>query len=82
MVKAPGEYEYSSYGLFVEEGKRRNTKIEELMAELVEKSRVLDYFLDESQEQYRMFVEGKIPHTEEEQMIMKEAGENELWVPV
>ena len=83
MVKAPGEYKYSSYGVFVQEERgQSNSKIEMLLWELVETPRVLGCFLDESREQYRMFVEGKIPHTEEEQQIMKETGENELWLPL
>ena len=32
-------------------------------------------------EQYRMFVEGKISHAEQEMLIMKDMKENELWLP-
>ena len=38
-------------------------------------------FRNDPREQYRMFVEGKISHAEQEMLISKDIGENELWLP-
>jgi len=38
-------------------------------------------FGGDPREEYRMFVERKIPHTEHETQIMKDIKENELWLP-
>ncbi len=85
MVREPLAYEYSSYGLFVSgrEGRtgktlRHHNKAGVLIDELVDTDRVLSAFRNNSREQYRMFVEGKISHAEQEMLIqkdMKEAGE-------
>ena len=34
-----------------------------------------------SRDQYRMFVEGKISHAEQEMLIQKDMGEDEMWLP-
>ena len=47
----------------------------------IETSRVLNMFSNQGKEGYRMFVEGKISHEEKELLIMKDIGENELWLP-
>ena len=47
----------------------------------LETDAVLKMFQGCSREQYRMFVEGKISHAEQEALIMKDMGENELWLP-
>jgi REP element-mobilizing transposase RayT len=62
MVREPLAYEYSSYGLFVnrEDDCNKQTKVSKLIEELVDTDRVLDAFHNNSREQYRMFVEGKI----------------------
>ena len=81
MVRSPLDYEYSSYGIFVNDQRydvcdRKNKKSElnSLITELVETDRVLDAFRHNSREQYRMFVEGKISHAEQEMLIQKNSG--------
>ena len=82
MVREPLDYEYSSYGLFVRgEQEAENRKPVKLMSEIIDTSRVLGSFRADPREQYRMFVEGKISHAEQEALIMKDMGENELWLP-
>lgn len=89
MVRSPLDYEYSSYGLFVainEKHKdeyqiRVSTKLSEMIKELVETNRVLQCFRNNPREQYRMFVEGKISHTEQEMLIQKDMKEDDMWLP-
>lgn len=85
MVREPLDYEYSSYGKFVDgEGcgnYRRKSKCAQMIYELTDTSRVLSCFRNDPKEQYRMFVEGKISHAEQEMLIRKEMGENESWLP-
>ena len=80
MVREPLDYEYSSYGKFVSNGsaKKKSTK---LIEELVETDRVLGVFHNNSSEQYRMFVEGKISHAEQEMLIQKDMKEDDMWLP-
>ena len=52
-----------------------------MIADLVDTKRVLEMFRRDPREQYRMFVEGKISHAEQEMLIMKDMKENELWPP-
>jgi REP element-mobilizing transposase RayT len=84
MVREPLEYEYSSYGEFVTvdnaPGKHRR-KCEDLISDLVDTSRVLSCFHKNSKEQYRMFVEGKISHAEQEMLIQKDMKEDDQWLP-
>lgn len=82
MVREPLLYKYSSYFLFVSDGTEIQLgKVRSMMAEIVDTGRVLSAFRREPGEQYRMFVEGKISHAEQEMLIMKDIGENELWLP-
>ena len=82
MVREPLLYKYSSYFLFVSDGTEIQLgKVRSMMAEIVDTGRVLGAFRREPREQYRMFVEGKISHAEQEMLIMKDIGENELWLP-
>ena len=93
MVRGPLDYEYSSYGIFMERenetgGKTGNepfhfkkSKSTELIRELVSTERVLGAFGHDRREQYRMFVEGKISHAEQELLIMKDMKEDEMWLP-
>ena len=85
MVREPLDYEYSSYGKFVTDercmNERRRSKCTEMIYELTDTSRVLSCFRNNPREQYRMFVEGKISHAEQEMLISKDIGENELWLP-
>ena len=80
MVREPLDYEYSSYGKFVSNGsaKKKSTK---LIEELIETDRVLGVFHNNSSEQYRMFVEGKISHAEQEMLIQKDMKEDDMWLP-
>ena len=85
MVREPLDYEYSSYGKFVTDercmNERSRSKCTEMIYELTDTSRVLSCFRNNPREQYRMFVEGKISHAEQEMLISKDIGENELWLP-
>lgn len=85
MVREPLDYEFSSYGRFLGNGRseigRERSRCTEMIYELTETSRVLSCFRNDPNEQYRMFVEGKISHAEQEALIMKDIGENELWLP-
>ena len=85
MVREPLDYVYSSYGKFVDDksciNSRRKQKCTEMIYELTDTSRVLGCFSNDPREQYRMFVEGKISHAEQEMLIRKEMGENESWLP-
>lgn len=49
--------------------------------ELVDTSRVLSGFRNNPKEQYRMFVEGKISHAEQEMLIQKDMKEYDMWLP-
>ena len=82
MVREPLAYEFSSYNLFVSEHDwRKHGSIMALMSELVDTGRVLGAFGFNSREKYRMFVEGKISHAEQELLIMKDMNEDEMWLP-
>lgn len=48
---------------------------------LVEKERILGAFRNNPREQYRMFVEGKISHAEQELLIQKDMKEDDMWLP-
>lgn len=92
MVREPLDYEYSSYGLFVNtekvteedlatETEKKRSTASFLVGKLTYTDRVLDAFRHNSREQYRMFVEGKISHAEQEMLIQKDMKENEMWLP-
>ena len=82
MVRDPLSYEYSSYGLFVQEtGNKINNKFLQQLSGLVETDRTLSAFGHDSRQQYRMFVEGKLSHAEQELLIMKDMNEDEMWLP-
>ena len=87
MVRDPLAYEYSSYGVFVDRvddidtQSGRKTRAEILIGEIVDTNRVLESFRNNSREQYRMFVEGKISHAEKEMLIQKDMKEDDMWLP-
>ena len=81
MVRGPLDYEYSSYALFVDENHDKKRKTDALIDELVDTGRVLDCFRNNSREQYRMFVEGKISHADQEMLIQKDMKEDDMWLP-
>lgn len=78
MVRTPHDYEYSSYKLFVD---RQEDIGGGLFTSLVDTSRILSCFHNNSREQYRMFVEGKISRAEQEMLIQKEMKEDDMWLP-
>lgn len=87
IVRGPLDYEYSSYKMFVEgpgrdgpTGKHRD-KVSRILADLVTTDRVLSVFQYNDREQYRMFVEGKISHEEQEMLIRKDMKEDDMWLP-
>ena len=76
MVGTPLDYEYSSYGLYVDPGLYMGSSpVSRLMGELVDTSRILSWFGNDPGRQYRMFVEDMISHAEQEMMIQKEINE-------
>ena len=90
MVREPLAYEYSSYRLFVGGNVNMNneamngrslSKADKMISELVETGRVLGAFLHNPRDQYRMFVEGKISHAEQEMLIQKDMKEDDMWLP-
>lgn len=78
MVRTPHDYEYSSYKLFVD---RQEDIGNGLFTSIVDTSRILSCFHNNSREQYRMFVEGKISRAEQEMLIQKEMKEDDMWLP-
>lgn len=86
MVRGPLAYEYSSYGLFVKSPEtndgtaRGRSMVEASMESLVVTDRILGAFHN-NREQYRMFVEGRISHAEQEMLIQKDMKEDEMWLP-
>ena len=88
MVREPLDYEYSSYSKFMKPDESLNggktgpqTVAGKLISDMVDTSRVFEYFQHNSIEQYRMFVEAKISHIEQEQLIQKDMKEDEMWLP-
>ena len=73
MVREPSGYEYSSYRLYM----TGDSDAEKL----IDTSRILEAFHSNSREQYRMFVEGRISHEEQEMLIRKDMSEDEQWLP-
>ena len=82
MVREPLDYEYSSYPLFMMDNCEDNTnKISSYIAGLIDTSRVFSCFSNNPKEQYRMFVEGKLSHAEQELLIQKDMKEDDMWLP-
>ena len=74
MVREPLTYRYSSYRDYVSDEDREESK-------LLDTARVLNAFRGNPREQYRMFVEGKISHAEQELLIQKDMKEDDNWLP-
>ncbi len=74
MVREPLAYPYSSYQNYVGNDDRH-------FYEEVDTTRVLGAFRHNKREQYRMFVEGKISHAEQELLIQKDMKEDDAWLP-
>lgn len=86
MVRDPEAYQYSSYRLFMEENgedhmNERDRALSQLISSLTDTSRILSCFNHTPAEQYRMFVEGKISHAEQELLIRKDMKEDDMWLP-
>ena len=87
MVRSPLDYKYSSYELFVDspekfaDDEKKKNKVSGLISDMVETDRVLGAFKHNNREQYRMFVEGKISHAEQEMLIQKDMKEDDMWLP-
>ena len=86
MVRGPLDYEYSSYGAFFEYSKgdvedESGLNSGNIIKGMIDTSRVLGCFHNNSREQYRMFVEGKISHAEQEKLIQKDMKEDDMWLP-
>ena len=85
MVRDPIAYDYSSYGKYILEDYPlsyiRRSRCRELIYELTDTTRILSYFGDNPCEQYRIFVEEKVSHEEQERMIQKEMWEDDMWLP-
>lgn len=85
MVRELLDYEFSSYGSFLSNGRteisRERSECAGMIYELTETSRVLSCFRNNPKEQYRMFVEGKISHVEQELLIQKDMKEDDMWLP-
>ena len=75
MVRGPLDYKYSSYANFLSDDK------DTLFSQVIDTSRVLSGFRNNPHEQYRMFVEGKISHAEQELIIQKDMKEDDMWLP-
>ncbi len=76
MVREALDYKHSSYAQYMDKTTGKLTETCEL-----QKGRILEMFGKQGKEGYRMFVEGKQSHAEQELLIMKDMGENELWLP-
>lgn len=59
----------------------QETHVSRMISELVDTSRVLGCFRNNPSEQYRIFVEGKISHAEQELLIQKDMKEDDMWLP-
>ncbi len=82
MVREPMAYEFSSYNLFVSDGSDESEKGSYgMIRDLVDTSRVLSCFRNNPREQYRMFVEGKISHAQQEMLLQKDMKEDDMWLP-
>ena len=80
IVSDPLEYAYSSYGVFVGRGTDTiRSPVSRLISDLVDTSRVFSYFDRDSREQYRLFVEGCMSHADQEELIQKDMGEDDMW---
>ena len=74
MVREPLAYDYSSYRAYMKDGSDGEKGI-------VDPTRVFSGFRHDPREQYRMFVEGKISHAEQEMLIRKDMKEDDMWLP-
>ena len=81
MTRDPLIYPYSSYGIYLSRDKRaENSEIRKMLEGMIETSRVMSAF-DYNEEKYRWFVEGDESHGEQEERIMADMNEDEMWIP-
>lgn len=82
MVRKPEEYEYGSYSMFLSDtSDKEKSRAYSIISGLVDTSRTLGSFRNNSRDEYRMFVEGKISHAEQELLIQKDMKEDDMWLP-
>ena len=84
MVREPLAYEYSSYALFIHDNddkEQKEYRFKRMLRDIVDTKKVLSCFVNNQREQYRMFVEGKISHEQQELLIQKDMKEDEMWLP-
>ena len=75
MVNEPVAYDYSSYKRYMSE------ESEDILAGIIDTGRVLSFFSHDPREQYRMFVEGRISHADQERLIQMDMKEDDMWLP-
>ena len=75
MVREPLAYDYSSYKRYMSDETEDNS------SDIIDTRKVFSNFRHNPREQYRMFVEGKISHAEQEQLIQKDMKEDDMWLP-
>ena len=75
MVNEPVAYDYSSYKRYMSE------ESEDILARIIDTGRVLSFFSHDPREQYRMFVEGRISHADQERLIQMDMKEDDMWLP-
>jgi REP element-mobilizing transposase RayT len=75
MVREPLAYEYSSYKTYMSDMSDEN------ITDIIDTRRVIGAFRHNPREQYRMFVEGKISHAEQEMLIQRDMKEDGMWLP-
>ncbi len=82
IVRDSLAYSYSSYGQFVRPWRSlAEQKASKMIGDLVTTDRVLNCFEANRREQYRMFVEGRTSHAEQEKLIQKDMKEDDMWLP-
>lgn len=81
MTGDPLSYPYSSYGTYLSRDKRTgNSEIRKMLEGMIETSRIMSAF-DYNEEKYRWFVEGDESHKGQEERIMADMNEDEMWIP-
>ena len=85
MVGSPEKFLYSSYCKYVNSYFPAINNAQKLIISsiwnLTETSRILGFFPKKPHERYRRFVESRVSHREQEQLIQKEFCEDDNWVP-
>ena len=83
ITQKPEDYWYSNYFQFVSNNKSADitrVHLNRLIGQLTETRRILRAFGNNA-EGYRNFVDDKISHLEQEELIQKDIKENSMWMP-